>query len=74
LFASGLILPALVAFVSGIRVDRRFAGAAMLLGGGTAMLERFVHPFGVDPVLAGTGVNALVLALGLRKPRMPGGP
>jgi solute:Na+ symporter, SSS family len=73
LFASGLILPALVAFVSGIRVDRRFAGAAMLLGGGTAMLERFVHPFGVDPVLAGTGVNALVLALGVRKPRRPGG-
>ena len=74
LFASGLILPTLVAFVSGIRVDRRFAGAAMLLGGATAMLERFAHPLGVDPVLAGTGVNALVLALGLRKPRMPGGP
>ncbi len=67
LFASGLILPALVAFLPGIRVSRRFAGAAMLLGGAVAMLERFAHPFGVDPVLAGTGVNALVLALGLRK-------
>jgi hypothetical protein len=40
----------------------------MLLGGATAMLERFVHPFGIDPVLAGTGANALVLLLGLRKP------
>ncbi|HEY6056395.1 MAG TPA: hypothetical protein VIV06_00105, partial [Candidatus Limnocylindrales bacterium] len=67
LFASGLILPTLVAFLPGVRVDPRFAGAAMLLGGAAAMLERFAHPFGVDPVLAGTGVNALVLALGLRK-------
>jgi len=69
LFASGLILPALVAFLPRVRVDRRFAGAAMLLGGGAAMLERFLHPLGIDPVLAGTGVNALVLVLGLRKPR-----
>ena len=67
LFASGLILPALVAFLPGVRMDRRFAGAAMLLGGAAAMLERFAHPFGIDPVLAGTGVNALVLALGVRK-------
>ena len=68
LFASSLILPALAAFWTRVRVDRRFAGAAMLLGGGAAMLERFAHPLGVDPVLAGTGVNALVLVLGLRKP------
>jgi SSS family solute:Na+ symporter len=67
LFASGLILPTLVAFLPGVRVDPRFAGAAMLLGAAAAMLERFAHPLGVDPVLAGTGVNALVLALGLRK-------
>ena len=67
LFASGLILPALVAFLPWVRVDRRFAGAAMLLGGSAAMLERFFHPLGIDPVLAGTGVNALVLILGLRK-------
>ena len=69
LFASGLILPALLAFLPRVHVDRRFAGAAMLLGGGAAMLERFAHPLGVDPVLAGTGVNALVLILGLRKAR-----
>ncbi|MEO8587266.1 MAG: hypothetical protein ABI584_13965 [Acidobacteriota bacterium] len=66
LFASSLILPTLVGFVPNVRVDRRFAGAAMLLGGGAALLERFLHPLGIDPVLAGTGVNALVLALGLR--------
>jgi len=68
LFASGLILPALVAFLPRVRVDRRFAGAAMLLGGGAAMLERFAHPVGVDPVIVGTAVNALVLAMGLRRP------
>jgi SSS family solute:Na+ symporter len=67
LFASSLILPALVAFLPQVRVERRFAGAAMLLGGGAALVERFLHPLGVDPVLAGTGVNALVLAMGLRR-------
>ena len=51
----------------GVRVDSRFAGAAMLLGGGAAMLERFLHAFGIDPVLVGTGVNAMVLACGLRR-------
>ena len=69
LFASGLILPTLAAFVPGLRVDRRFAGAAMVLGGAAAMLERFAHAVGVDPVLVGTGVNALILATGLRRPR-----
>ncbi len=67
LFASGLILPTLAAFVPGVRVDRRFAGAAMILGGAAAMLERFLHVAGVDPVLAGTGVNGAVLLLGLRR-------
>ncbi len=67
LFASGLILPTLAAFVPGVRVERRFAAAAMLLGGAAAMAERFLHVAGVDPVLAGTGVNAAVLALGLRR-------
>jgi len=72
LFASGLILPTLAAFLPGVRVDRRFAGAAMLLGGAAAMLERFLHVAGVDPVLAGTGVNALVLTCGLRRGSKPG--
>jgi SSS family solute:Na+ symporter len=71
LFASGLILPTLAAFVPGVRVDRRYAGAAMLLGGAAAMLERFAHVAGIDPVLAGTGVNALVLACGVRRSSRP---
>ena len=69
LFASGLILPTLVAFVPRVRLDRRFAGAAMLLGGAAAIVERFAHVLGVDPVLAGTGVNAIVLACGMRRAR-----
>jgi hypothetical protein len=67
LFASGLILPTLAAFLPGVQIDRRFAGAAMLLGGVAAMLERFAHLAGVDPALAGTGVNAAILVLGLRR-------
>jgi solute:Na+ symporter, SSS family len=67
LFASGLILPTLVAFVPRVTLDRRFAGAAMIVGGGAAMIERFLHPLGIDPVLAGTGANALVLLVGLRR-------
>jgi hypothetical protein len=69
LFASGLILPTLVAFVPRLRVARGAAGAAMLLGGAAAMVERFWRPVGIDPVLVGTGVNALTLAFGLRRAR-----
>jgi SSS family solute:Na+ symporter len=67
LFASALVLPTLAAFTPSLAVDRRVAGAAMLLGGGAALAERFGHVLGVDPVLAGTGVNAAVLALGIRR-------
>ena len=67
LFASGLILPALAAFVPGVRVERRFAAAAMLAGGAAAMTERFLGLSGVDPVLVGTGLNAVVLLTGLRR-------
>ena len=65
LFASGLILPTLAAFAPGLRVPRAAAGAAMLAGGGAALAERFLRLTGLDPVLVGTGVNALVLAAGL---------
>jgi SSS family solute:Na+ symporter len=65
LFASGLILPALIAFVPGLRVPRGFAATAMLAGALAAMGERFLHLTGLDPVLAGTGVNAAVLFVGL---------
>jgi SSS family solute:Na+ symporter len=72
IFASSLILPTLVAFVPRVRVAPVFAAAAMLLGGAAAMLERFVHLTGWDPVLFGTAVNALVLSVGLRVPRSAG--
>ena len=70
LFASSLILPTLVAFLPRVRVKPAFAGAAMILGGAAAMLERFAHPSGWDPVLVGTAVNAVVLVLGARPRRV----
>ena len=66
LFASGLILPTLVAFVPRIRIAPVFAGAAMLTGGVVSMLERFLHPTGLDPVLVGVLANAAILLFGLR--------
>jgi solute:Na+ symporter, SSS family len=67
LFASGLILPTLVAFVPRIRIAPFFAGSAMLVGGAASMLERFLHPTGLDPVLVGVAANAAILLLGLRR-------
>ncbi len=67
LFASSLILPTLLAFARPVRAARGWAGAAMIAGGAAAMLERFAHPTGLDPVLFGTAVNAAVLLLGLRQ-------
>lgn len=64
LFASALILPTLVAFAPRLRLRPRFAGAAMLLGGGAALAARLLGS-GTDPVLVGTAVNALVLLPGL---------
>ena len=65
LFASGLILPTLLAFVPGLHVPRGFAAAAMLAGAVAALAERFLQVTGADPVLAGTGVNAALLLAGL---------
>lgn len=67
LFASGLILPVLAAFLPGFTVRSHAAGAAMLAGGAAAMLERAFHPVGSDPVLVGTAVNAIVLLAGIRR-------
>jgi SSS family solute:Na+ symporter len=67
LFASGLILPTLVAFVPRVRIAPFFAGSAMLVGGAASMLERFLHPTGLDPVLVGVAANAAILLLGLRR-------
>lgn len=65
IFASGLILPTLLAFAPRLRVRPGVAGTAMLLGGGAAVAAR-LSGSGADPVLVGTGVNALVLLTGLR--------
>lgn len=67
LFASGLILPTLAAFSRRWRVVPGAAAAAMLLGGASMLAERAWHPVGADPVLVGTGVNALALAFGARR-------
>ncbi len=64
IFASGLILPTLVAFAPRVVLKPRFAAAAMLLGGAAAVAARLTG-LGPDPVLVGTAVNALVLLPGL---------
>jgi len=64
IFAAGLILPTLVAFVPRLSLRPRFATAAMVLGGSAAVGARIVG-WGPDPVLVGTAVNALVLLPGL---------
>lgn len=67
LFASGLILPTLVALTPGLRVPRSFAGAAMLTGAVAAMGERALGLTGLDPVIVGTGANAAILLSGLQR-------
>ena len=65
LFASGLILPTLVAMSPSLRVSRGVAGTAMLTGAAAAMVERFLGLTGLDPVLLGTGANATILLAGI---------
>lgn len=68
IFAAGLILPTLAAFLpERWRVPTRGAIAAMIAGGATAAAGRFFPALsgGRDPVLIGTAVNAAVLALAL---------
>ncbi len=67
IFASGLILPTLAGFSRRFQVDRRYAAAAMILGGGVAVTTHFLRATGVDPVLVGTAVNAGILSLGFRR-------
>lgn len=66
IFAAGLILPTLAAFLPARwRVPTRGAIAAMIAGGATAAAGRFYPQLsgGRDPVLIGTAVNAAVLVL-----------
>ena len=68
IFAAGLILPVLAAFLpSRFAVPAPAAIAAMIVGGSAAALGRFVPGLfgGWDPVLAGTALNAAVLAAAL---------
>jgi Na+/proline symporter len=65
IFAAGLILPVLAALLLPRgSLPTPAAIAAMLAGGGIAALGRFwpAAAGGADPVLAGTGVNLVVLA------------
>ena len=65
IFAAGLILPTLAALApERFRVPTRGAIAAMIAGGAAAAAGRFDPALsgGRDPVLIGTGVNAVVLA------------
>jgi Na+/proline symporter len=66
IFAAGLILPVLAALLGGaVAPPAGGAIAAMFAGGAAAVLGR-VHPRlagGLDPVIAGTALNFLVLAV-----------
>jgi SSS family solute:Na+ symporter len=66
IFAAGLILPVLAAFLPGrLSIPAAGAIAAMFAGGATAAVGRFAPAmcFGWDPVLVGTAVNAGVLVV-----------
>ena len=68
IFAAGLILPVLAAFLPGrLRVPPRAAIAAMIAGGATAVIGRFGPGLtgGWDPVIVGTAVNAAILGAAL---------
>ncbi|MEP6995477.1 MAG: hypothetical protein ABI968_13210, partial [Acidobacteriota bacterium] len=65
IFAAGLILPVLAAFLPArLSIPAPAAVAAMIAGGATAAAGRFAPALfaGWDPVIAGTSVNALILA------------
>ncbi len=73
IFAAGLILPVLAAFLPWRRVPTGGAIAAMAAGGAVAAAGRFVPAlaFGRDPVLVGTAVNAAVLGAAFLFGRRP---
>jgi hypothetical protein len=67
IFAAGLILPVLAAFLPrSLAPPPRAAIAAMVAGGGIAAAGRFFFPgTGLkDPVILGTGANLLILGAG----------
>ena len=64
IFAASLILPVLAALVVPRAVPRSGAIAAMVAGGAVAAAGRFfpAAALGLDPVIAGTALNFVVLA------------
>jgi SSS family solute:Na+ symporter len=73
IFAAGLILPTLAAFLPArFRVPTGGAIAAMIAGGAAAAAGRFFPAIarGGDPVLVGTGINAVVLILAFAAGRL----
>ncbi|MFY9551553.1 MAG: hypothetical protein WAU32_10410 [Thermoanaerobaculia bacterium] len=76
IFAAGLILPVLAAFLPGrLRIPTGGAIVAMALGGATAAAGRFFPALsgGRDPVLLGTAVNAAALAVSFLAARIRSG-
>jgi len=76
IFAAGLILPVLAAFLPGpLRIPTGGAIVAMALGGATAAAGRFFPALsgGRDPVLLGTAVNAAALAASFLAARLRSG-
>jgi solute:Na+ symporter, SSS family len=74
IFAAALILPILCGFFPRrLWLPQGDAVAAMIAGGATAAAGRLFlrHP-GVDPVLLGTGLNALILAAAILRTRWLG--
>ncbi len=75
IFAAGLILPTLAAFLPPrLSVPTSGAIAAMIAGGATAAIGRFVPAMagGRDPVLVGTAVNGVVLLVAFAGSRRRG--
>jgi SSS family solute:Na+ symporter len=74
IFAAGMILPILFGFFRRTWLPERYAVAAMVAGGATALAGRFLPglAFHRDPVIAGTAVNLTILLAGFARTRLAG--
>jgi SSS family solute:Na+ symporter len=74
IFAAGMILPILFGFFRRTWLPERYAVAAMIAGGATALAGRFFPglAFHRDPVIAGTAVNLAILLAGFARMRVAG--
>jgi SSS family solute:Na+ symporter len=73
-FAAGMILPILFGFFRKLWLPLGDAVAAMLAGGAVAAAGSLSPPLvaGLDPVLAGTGVNLAILLAAIARTRLAG--